>query len=372
MLETGRTLNGNPRPPLPRGKPLLAITLGDVAGIGPEVVVRAWQKQVVHKSCCALAIGHPEILRRAVRLVCSGRAERPIEIECVNSPAEVASSAKRIPCLATGADDQLQVVPGQADHRSGQAAYESIVLAAQLAGAAQVDGIVTAPISKAALWQAGHRYPGHTELLAELFRAAPVAMMLYLPPGGPLAGPAGLGIVHVTLHTSIRSVAGQIDADSIVGCCRLADQVMSRLARRSPRIGVAALNPHAGEGGLFGDEEQREIAPAVARARDQGLDVTGPLPADSLMVRARQGEFDAVVAMYHDQGHIAVKLLAMHRAVNVTLGLPVIRTSAAHGTAPDIAWKGVAQADGMLAATKVAAQLARRATMDGYRTGGAG
>ena len=174
------------------------------------------------------------------------------------------------------------------------------------------------------------------------------------------AFPAGLGVVHVTLHQSLRSVFEDITPDAIAAKCRLADQVTRRLGVTRPRVAVCALNPHAGEDGLFGDEEKTIIAPAVETVRREGLEVSGPYPTDTLMVRARDGEFDAVVAMYHDQGHIALKLLGMHAAVNITLGLPIVRTSVAHGTAFDRAWQGTARYDGMFAAIRIAARLAMR------------
>jgi 4-hydroxythreonine-4-phosphate dehydrogenase len=226
-----------------------------------------------------------------------------------------------------------------------------------LAIAGRLGAITTAPLHKAALWQAGHHYPGHTELLAELCGVSDFAMMLYLPPDERVCGPAGLGVVHVTLHTALRSVFAALTVEAIEAKIHLADSVMRRLKRAPPRIAVCALNPHAGESGLFGDEETTTIVPAVERARRAGVDVSGPFPTDTLMVRARDGEFDGVVAMYHDQGHIALKLLGMHRAVNVTLGLPIVRTSVAHGTAFDLAWQGQAEVGSLIEAVRVAAGL---------------
>jgi len=341
-------------------RPRLAVTLGDVAGVGPESIVGAWAEPGLHEVCRAVVVGHPEIVRRAAELLHSvGRTPRTAEVVEVGSVDEVDSSADVIPCLAAGSDEVLEVICGRVDARTGKAAYECVVLATELAQAGDVDGLVTAPLSKAALRMAGYQYPGHTELLAELCGVDDFAMMLYLPPGEAAGGPAGLGVVHVTLHTALRDIFQQLTPDVIASKCGLADEVMRRLGAGSPRIGVCALNPHGGEGGLFGDEEQKVIAPAVERGRRLGLNLTGPLPADALMVAARNGDFDAVVAMYHDQGHIALKLLGMHRAVNVTLGLPIVRTSVAHGTAVNIAWQGRAECEGMLAATRVAAELIR-------------
>ncbi len=238
------------------------------------------------------------------------------------------------------------------------------MLGVDLALAGRIDGLVTAPLHKAALWRAGHHYPGHTELLAERCGVCDFAMMLYLGPGGSVRGPAGLGVIHVTLHIALRDVFAQLSPAEILTKIRLADRALRPLRQfhglgdSRPTIGVAALNPHAGEEGLFGDEETSVIAPAVEQARAEGIDAVGPLPTDTLMTRARDGQFDAVVAMYHDQGHIALKLLDMHRAVNITLGLPIVRTSVAHGTAFDLAWQGRAESSGMIEAIRVAAGLA--------------
>jgi 4-hydroxythreonine-4-phosphate dehydrogenase len=266
-----------------------------------------------------------------------------------------------IPCLRAGNDDVLDVPPGGVDARAGEAAFQAVRLATELALQGSLDGIVTAPISKAALHAAGHHYPGHTELLAEMCGVKDFAMMLYLPPGEAVRGPAGLGVVHVTLHQSLRTALDDLKQETIVAKCRLADGVMRALGAERPRLGVCALNPHGGEGGLFGDEEQTIIAPAVEAARRAGLNASGPHSTDTLMLRARDGEFDAIVAMYHDQGHIALKLLGMHAAVNVTVGLPIVRTSVAHGTAFDKAWQGTARHEGMVAAVHTAARLAENA-----------
>lgn len=339
-------------------KPLLAITQGDPAGIGPETIVGAWAQPAMHEHCRAVAVGHPKILQRAVDLLKTGA-----RVFCVDSPDQKNSAPDVIPCLPCGSDAALEVEAAKIDPRGGQAAYDALVAAAHLALGGRVQGIVTAPLHKAALWQAGHHYPGHTELLAHLCDVTDFAMMLYLPAGAAaegnrMQGPAGLGVVHVTLHLALADIFRHLTTDSIVAKSHLIDQTMGALKGSRPRIAVCALNPHAGEEELFGDEERRIIAPAVEEARRAGLDIVGPLPTDTLMVRARDGQFDAVVAMYHDQGHIALKLLGMHRAVNVTLGLPIVRTSVAHGTAFDLAWQGRAETSGMNEAIRVAAKLA--------------
>jgi 4-hydroxythreonine-4-phosphate dehydrogenase len=331
--------------------------MGDPAGIGPEVIVAAWSDPAIHAKVFPVVLGHPEILRRAAKLLKSNVEVIEID-ESRLFDGSWKADASTISCLRTSDDGVLDVPTGVVDARAGEAAYQAVRVATKLTIDRRLDAIVTAPLSKAALHAAGHHYPGHTELLAEMCGVADFAMMLYLPPEAAVRGPAGLGVVHVTLHQSLRSVFGDMTTAAIEAKCRLAHDAMHSLGVKRPRIAVAALNPHAGEEGLFGDEERTVIAPAVAAARSDGLDVSGPFPTDTLMIRARDGEFDAVVAMYHDQGHIALKLLGMHAAVNVTLGLPIIRTSVAHGTAFDRAWQGTAESTGMVAAVLTAGQLA--------------
>lgn len=339
--------------------PLLAITVGDPTGVGPECIVGAWRDPRVHACCRPFVVGHPRLLARAAEVWARATDTRTASIDAITSPADALPCPDRIPCFPAIAGDSLSAPRGRVDARGGQAAYDALAAAADMALAGDVDGIVTAPLHKVALWLAGHHYPGHTELLAERCGVDEFAMMLYLPPGEPLAGAAGLGVVHVTLHMSLRAALDTLSTSGVLEKIRLADRAMRRLGCGRPRIGVCALNPHAGECGLFGDEEPRIIAPAVGAAQAEDIDVVGPEPADTLMVRARDGEFDAVVAMYHDQGHIALKLLGMHRAVNVTLGLPIVRTSVAHGVAFDLAWQGRANPNSMVEAICVAARLAK-------------
>ena len=334
-------------------KPLIAITLGDPAGVGPEIIVGAWTSTVVHDHCRPLVVGHPGVVRRAVELWRTN-----LRVQEIDSPDEAEPTTSVIPCLACGSDNVLDIPPCQLDARAGQAAYDAVVAAAKLALEGKVNAITTAPLQKEALQRAGHAFPGHTELLASLCGVENFAMMLYLGPDGLPHSPAGLAVVHVTLHTALRNVFDELNEEGVLAKALLADDFMTRLSGVRPRIGICALNPHGGEGGLFGSEEQTIIEPAVRRGAALGLNLTGPLPTDTLMVRARDGEFDAIVAMYHDQGHIALKLLGMHQAVNVTLGLPIIRTSVAHGTAFDIAWTGRAQTSSMIEALRVASRLA--------------
>lgn len=340
----------------PSERPRIALTMGDPAGVGPEIIAAVWADPRVHEACRPVVFGDAATMQRAAKL-------RGLAADVAGATLDDAferSSPEWVPCLKDLAGDGLEVRPGKVTAATGQAAYDAVVRAAQATLAGDCDAIVTGPLSKAALHAAGRLYPGHTELLAELCGVREFAMMLYLPK--PLAPRtrAGLGVVHTTLHISLRNAIDALNTESILEKCRLAHDAARAYGATPPRIGVAALNPHGGEEGLFGDEESRLIRPAVEQAREAGIDATGPWPVDTLMVRAIQGEFDAVVAMYHDQGHIALKLLGMHGAVNITLGLPIVRTSVAHGTAADLAWQGVAETSGMIAAIGAAASLARQ------------
>ncbi|MDH3718272.1 MAG: 4-hydroxythreonine-4-phosphate dehydrogenase PdxA [Planctomycetota bacterium] len=343
-------------------KPLLALTQGDPAGVGPEIIVAAWPNESLQAACRPLAVGNPEVFRRAAKLLGTGLLGTGLDVVEITDPADLEATPTRMPCLVAGATEAADVPAGQIDPRGGQAALDSVVAATRLAQAGRIDGLVTGPLNKAALNAAGHDYPGHTELLGDLCQSDRVAMMLYLGPQRDMFGPAGLGVVHTTLHMSLSNALRAVTTDRIAACIELAGDAMRRLGADclsgAPRIGVCALNPHAGEEGLFGNEEKDVIQPAVLRCRQQGFDVSGPFPADTLMARARDAEFDTVVAMYHDQGHIALKLLGMHQAVNVTLGLPIVRTSVAHGTAFDVAWQGTAETTGLMEAVRVAARLA--------------
>jgi len=340
--------------------------MGDPAGIGPEIIAAAWEQLQAIPDCQCRVYGHPKVMRRAAVL-----RKVSTEIDC-------------LPCCR---GDVLGVLPGMIDARTGHAAYQSILRAIDDAREGIIDAVVTAPIHKAALHQAGHHYPGHTEIFAEQCGVENYAMMLYLgaqkrggvspPVSEQLLGQYGLAVVHVTLHTAMKTIFEQITLDSVLAKIRLANGFMQQIMRTdslpkdkepveirqppaaSPRIGVCALNPHAGEEGLFGDEEIRIIQPAIKQALAEGLQVEGPKPADTLMLDARAGKYDAVVAMFHDQGHIALKLLGMYRAVNITLGLPIIRTSVAHGTALDKAWQGIADPGSLIEAVRVAVQLSQ-------------
>jgi 4-hydroxythreonine-4-phosphate dehydrogenase len=296
-------------------RPLLAITLGDPAGIGPEIIVKALQQPQVYEQCRPLVIGDRRMLAQAAVWV----GASTLGIEAVQEPAQGAYT------------------PG-------------VITLLDLAMAGAVDAIVTAPLNKEAMNLAGHHYAGHTELLAERTGAERVSMLL--------TGPK-LRVVHVSTHVSLTEAIRRVTRQRVEEVIELAYTSCQALGIREPRIAVAGLNPHASEGGLFGDQEAREIIPAVANARARGRNVSDPLPPDTVFLRAVQGEFDIVVAMYHDQGHIPMKLLAFDSGVNVSIGLPIIRTSVDHGTAFDIAGTGKAREESMLAAIEVAVQMAR-------------
>ena len=333
-------------------RPLVALTMGDVAGVGPEVIARSWGEAPLRELARPFVVGSRAVLERALALT-GVRAD----VKEILHPEDAAPSARVVPCLEATQEDLADVRPGQIDPRAGRAAHDYLTTAIELALAGRIDAITTLPLNKEALHAGGIRHPGHTEILAERCAAPEHAKMLYLGPES-VSNLAGLGVVHVTLHVALRAVFDLLTEEAVEAKIMLADRALRALTGGArPRIGVAALNPHAGEGGLFGDEEIRIIAPAVARARASGVDVIGPEAADTLFSRALGGAFDAVVAMYHDQGHVALKTLGFDKAVNVTLGLPIIRTSVAHGTAFDIAWQGKAGTSSLIEAVRVAAQL---------------
>ncbi len=326
----------------PHDKPRLLITLGDVAGIGPEIVARAWRDLL--PLCRPVVVGDPAWVARG--LVLAGVTAL---VEAVAHPAQVEPDAALVPCIVGSGQDLSGVVTGKVTAEAGRAAFDFLCRAIDEAMAGTADGIVTAPLHKEGLRAAGLSYPGHTEILAERTGVREFAMVLAVP---------GLAVAHVTLHMALHEVFRHLTTGAVLEKARLLDGLLRRLIGRRPRLGVCALNPHASDGGLFGDEETRIIAPAVEAARAAGLDASGPWPSDTLFVRSRDGEFDGVVAMYHDQGHVALKLLGRGRAVNISAGLPVVRTSVAHGTAYDIAGRGVADASSLVEAARIAALLA--------------
>lgn len=272
-----------------------------------------------------------------------------LKTRTLTNPRDAAGDPHCLEVLEVPSADLSGIKPGVVDARAGRAAHDFLVFAIDLALAGSIDGIVTAPLHKESLAAAGVKHPGHTEILAEKTGTQQFAMVLAIE---------GLAVIHQTLHMALREVFQHLEPDSIGQKAILLDQLLQKLGVRFPRLGLAALNPHAGEHGLFGEEEETILRPLVNRLRAGGMDIQGPIPADTLFQRAVGGEFDGVVALYHDQGHIALKLAGRGRAVNISAGLPIIRTSVAHGTAFDIAWQGKADADSLLTATRYAAKLA--------------
>jgi 4-hydroxythreonine-4-phosphate dehydrogenase len=322
--------------------PRLLITMGDVAGIGPEIIAKAWP--ALQELCRPVVVGDAGWMGQALDLVGS-----PAKVSKVERLDQAEPAPESVPCLSASAQDLSRVVAGQVTAAGGRAAYDFLCAAIDLTLAGAADGIVTAPLHKEGLRAAGLRYPGHTEILAERTGTRRFAMLL---------STEKLTVAHVTLHMALRDVFACLSTEAVTEKIHLLDELLPQLLDRKPRIGVAALNPHASDGGLFGDEEEKIIRPAVEAAGAAGVEVSGPWPSDTLFVRAEQGEFDGVVAMYHDQGHIALKLMGRSVAVNISAGLPIVRTSVAHGTAYDIAGKGIADARGLISAAGVAARLA--------------
>lgn len=336
--------------------------MGDPAGIGPEIIARGWTEMVGSNEFQFVVFGNPQRMRGAIETMSLDLQVR--ELADPGDAGRTATPPDAAPLLVipTGPHAAAEVVPGQVSALAGRAAFDYLDAAIHATLQGDCAAIVTAPINKESIRMAGVAFPGHTEILAARCGVLNFAMMLYIPEGQQVGGEIGLGVVHTTLHQSLRSALDDLSVDSILANCHLANDFanasLSYLGLTRPaRIAVAALNPHAGENGLFGDEESRIIAPAVRQAQQMGIDCCGPLSCDTLMGRAVRGEFDMVVAMYHDQGHIALKLLGMHKAVNVTLGLPIVRTSVAHGTAFEIAGKGSADPTSLLRAVAVAERL---------------
>lgn len=337
-------------------KPCIGITMGDPAGIGPEIIVKALNHARVFSECRPLVIGEKGILEQALRSTGMG-----LNIQVTVDPAKAAYRHGTITLLNKNNIDSRRVVHGSISAQCGKAAGEFIEEAVKLACNREIDAITTAPIHKESfdLGGYGKKYRGHTEMLAALTHSKDVAMLL-------VSG--NLRVIHVTTHLSMRRALDQIKQARIYRTIRIAHLACRQLGVDSPRIGVAGLNPHCGEGGIMGDEEMTEIIPAVEAAARDGLEVTGPVPADTIFPRGKSGRFDIIVAMYHDQGHIPVKLLGFEssgeswssiRGVNITFGLPIIRTSVDHGTAFGKAGKGTADEGSLLDAIHYACILAQ-------------
>ncbi|MGW3569269.1 4-hydroxythreonine-4-phosphate dehydrogenase PdxA [Streptomyces sp. NPDC000941] len=333
----------NPASPADGPLPLIAVTMGDGAGIGPEVVVSALLDQDTLRRCRPVVIGDAARLRQAARL-----RGLDCEIVPVSGPGEAEFTLGRINVI------DLDLLPadlpwGQLSPVAGDAAYQYIAVAAELAMSGAVQGICTAPLNKEALHAGGHVFPGHTELLAHLTGVDEVSMMLATPT---------VKVIHVTTHIGLIDAVNRIEPGLVERTVRRGHEAMVRAGTPNPVIGVCGINPHAGENGLFGyGEEEEKIVPALEVLRADGIDARGPLPADTAFFLAGRGDYDLIVAMYHDQGHGPVKVLGLEAGVNLTVGLPVIRTSVDHGTAFDIAGTGKADAGSMIEALRQAAEM---------------
>ena len=324
--------------------PLLAITMGDAAGTGPEIITKALADPVVATQCRPLVIGDAATLERAVRFT-----DAAVKVRAVSAVRDAQFAPGIIDVLDLANIDRAKLRLGRVDPMAGAAAYDYIKRATELALAGEAGAIVTSAINKEALNLAGHHYDGHTGLLAALCHAPGATMMLVAET---------LRVSHVSTHVPLRVAIERVRPERIVKVLQLTHDAMRSLGVAAPRLAVAGLNPHAGENGLFGDEEQKFIAPAIAEARRLGLDASGPYAGDTVFFRTLRGEFDAAVAMYHDQGHVAAKMLGIWLGVNVTLGLPIIRTSVEHGTNFDMAGTGQSDPRSLLAAIKLAATMA--------------
>ncbi|MCC2673869.1 MAG: 4-hydroxythreonine-4-phosphate dehydrogenase PdxA [Ramlibacter sp.] len=332
-----------------------ALTMGDPAGIGPEIIAKLFTEQPALVHGCFVA-GDVQCMRRGAAAVAGDRP--PLVVAAIESIAEAAGVPPRcIPVLQAGTAAVALPALGAVSAEAGRLAADAVLWAARAALRGEVAGIVTAPLHKEALAAAGLPYPGHTELL-QAEAAAHAGVPLARMPVRMMLANDELRTVLVSIHVSLREALEAVTIDNVRETLRITDGALAATLGRRPRIAVAGLNPHAGEGGLFGREEIETIAPAIHAAQGDGVDAHGPFAPDTVFMRARRGEFDAVVAMYHDQGLIPVKYLGVEKGVNVTLGLPLVRTSPDHGTAFDIAGSGRAYASSLAEALRMARQLA--------------
>ena len=329
-------------------RPVIAVTMGDPAGVGPEVVVKAVTEGEVQGLCRPVVVGSPSILREAMHFA------EGWNLRIVQDVAEVGGSAGAIDVLQARDVTRDEAPLGQVSTEAGKASMEAVVRAIELTKAGEVAAMATAPINKGAWHLAGYEEIDHQTVLKRLTGASEVATML-------VSG--GLRCVHLTTHHSLRDACEAVRYDAVLARIRLTDKDFRRWGFAAPRIGVAALNPHGGDAGLLGKEEIEEIDPAVRAARGEGIDASGPIPADAIFHQAINGRYDVVLVMYHDQGHIPVKTHGFEESVSVNVGLPIVRTSVDHGTAFDIAGKGVADHRSMVEAIRVAVSLATTSSL---------
>jgi 4-hydroxythreonine-4-phosphate dehydrogenase len=325
-------------------KKVLALTMGDPAGVGPELCLKV-MGEAQKLDCVPVLFGDAKLLERMAKQL-SLPMDFPVLTLAQWEKANAIRSASIVDCQALDAAD---IRPSEISAAAGKAAYAYIERAIHAALSGRVQGVVTAPLNKEALRLAGITYPGHTEIFTGLTGAKRSCMMLRSEP---------LTVSLVTTHIGYGEVLKKLSVERVLDVIKLTAEAMQRMLRRAPRLAICGLNPHAGEHGLFGlREEERFVEPALCQARERGIDIEGPLPPDTAFTKAQRVKYDACVTLYHDQGHIPFKMLAFETGVNVTLGLPIIRTSVDHGTAFDIAWQGVASPQSLLAAIRVALEL---------------
>lgn len=332
-------------------KPIIGITMGDAAGIGPEIIIKGLLHPEVYEHCTPIVIGDSKILQREAERMNKQGSTAAVTVQTCSPAEQVEAKPGIILCR------DLDLLPldlpyGQLSAEAGNAAYRYIAEAVQLAQEGKLDAICTAPLNKEALHLGGHHFPGHTEILADLTQTQHYSMMLATD---------RLKVIHLTTHVGLIKAIELITPERTYRVLRLADETLGRAGVERPRIAVCGINPHAGENGLFGNgEEEEKLVPAIRQAQNEGMDVSGPYPADTLFFRAARGDFDIVVACYHDQGHAPVKVLGIEAGVNITVGLNggVIRTSVDHGTAFDIAGQYLADERSLLQAIYSAAELA--------------
>jgi len=329
--------------------PVIGITMGDPAGIGPEIIVMALADRAIHQCCRPVVLGDSAVFSAAMSAL-PPRVTLGLSLNVIPTPDQAIGVHGAIDLMAVSELEDGEVQPGRPTVAGGKAMVGYIIRAVEMTLRGEMDAMVTCPISKVLMQEAGYAFEGHTQLIAHLTETADVVMML--------AGER-LRVTLATIHCALRDVSSLLTRDRVLKTIRITEEALRRdFGMTRPRLAVAALNPHGGEAGLFGDEEATIIAPAVQSAQKEGIPVEGPFPADTLFYKAAAGGYDAVVAMYHDQGLIPLKLLHFSDAVNVTLGLPIIRTSVDHGTAYDIAGTGRADPSSLKAAIRMAVFMA--------------
>lgn len=328
-------------------KPIIAITIGDPAGIGPEIIIKALKNKKIYEECRPVVIGNRRILERAANAI-----QESIQTQRIENPKNAEYKYGVINVVETGEYDVEKLEWGKEQKLAGEIAMDAIYKSIEMGMAKEIDAVTTAPINKVAIKMAGVKQAGHTEIYLDGTKADYVLTMFDC---------LGMRVFHLSRHVSLRNAIDYATKEHVYNDIERIDDQLGKIGLKHPKIAVAGINPHCGEGGLFGDEEVKEITPAIEQARNNGFNAVGPIPPDTLFSRGRKGEFDAILAMYHDQGHTPCKTLDLERSVSVTLGLPFLRCSVDHGTAFDIAGKGIATNVSMVAAIETTIKYARAA-----------